>query len=58
MAAYRKNYRLCRGVHLSFQIVSGVIGRGAVLALIPAVPLAVATAGAIPAGITVILKFA
>ena len=58
MAAYRKSYRLCGGVHLSIQIVSGLVGCGAAAALIPAVPIAVAIAGAIPAGITVVLRFA
>ena len=58
VAAYRKSYRLCGGVHLSIQIASGLIGCGAVAALIPAVRIAVAIAGAIPAGITVISRFA
>ena len=59
VAAYRKSYRLCGGVHLSTQIASGLIGCGAVAALIiPAVLIAVAMAGAIPAGITVILRSA
>ena len=55
VAAYRKGYRLCGGVHISILIASGLIGCGAVAALIP---IAVAIAGAIPAGITVILRFA
>ena len=58
MAAYRKSYRLCGGVPLSAQIASGLIGCRAVAALIPAVPIAVAIACAISAGITVILRFA
>ena len=58
MAAYRKSYRLCGGVHLPIQNAYGLFGFGAVAALIPAVPIAVAFAGAIPAGITVILRFA
>ena len=56
VAAYRKSYRFCRGVHLSIQIISG--GCGAAAALIPAVPIAVAVAGTNPAGITVVLRFA
>ena len=58
VAAYRKSYRLCGGVHLSIQIASGLTGCGAAVALIPTVPITVATASAISAGITVTLKFA
>ena len=58
MAAHRKSYRLCGGVHLSIQIVSGLVGFGAAAALIPAVAIAVAIAGDIPAGITVVSRFA
>ena len=55
---YRKIYRLCGGVRFSVPIASGLIGCGAVAALTPAVPIAVAIADAIPAGITFILRFA
>ena len=58
VAAYRKSYSLCGGVHLLIQTASGLTGCGAVAGLIPAVPIAAAIAGAIPAGITVILRFA
>ena len=58
VVASGKSYRLYGGVNLSFQIALGLTGFGAVVSLIPAVPIAVAIAGAIPAGITVILRFA
>ena len=58
VAACRKSYRLCGGVHLSIHIISGLVGCGAAAALIPAVSIATAIAGAIPAGITVVLRFA
>ena len=58
MAVCRKSHRLCGGVHLSLQIVSGLVGCGAAAALIPAVPIAVAIVGSMPAGITVVLRFA
>ena len=52
--AYRKSYKICRSTHLSLQILSGLLGCGAVLALVPAVPIFVAIAGALPAGISVV----
>ena len=39
---------------IQFKIASSLIGCGAVAAFIPAVPISVAIAGAIAAGITVI----
>ena len=45
VAAYRKSYKICRSVHLSLQILAGFLGCGAVLALVPAVPIFVAIAG-------------
>ena len=38
---------------LSLQILAGLLGCGAVLALVPAVPIFVAIAGALPADISV-----
>ena len=38
-AAYRKSYKICRSTHLSPQIFAGILGCGAVLALVPAVPI-------------------
>ena len=49
VAAYRKSYKICRNAHLSLQIIAG-FGCGAVLALVSAVPILVAIAGALPAG--------
>ena len=41
-------------MHLSFLILAGRLGCGAVLALVPAVPIFVTIAGALPAGISVV----
>ena len=56
VAAYRKSYETCRNAHLSLQILAGLFGCGAVLALVPAVPIFVAIAGAFPAGISVVVS--
>ena len=56
IAAYRKSYRLCRNVSVAFKIGSGLIGCTAILALVPAIPIVVVVAGAIPAGIQIILS--
>ena len=56
VAAYRKSYKICRSVHLSLQILAGLPGCGAVLALVPAVPIFVAIAGTLPAGISVVVS--
>ena len=56
VAAYRKSYKICRSAHLSLQILAGLLGCGAVLALVPAVPIFVAIAGALPAGISVVVS--
>ena len=55
VAAYRNSYKICRSAHLSLQILAGRLGYGAVLALVPAVPIFVAIAGALPAGISVVV---
>ena len=52
VAAYRKSYKICRSAHLSRQILAGLLGWGAVLVLVPAVPIFKAIAGALPAGIS------
>lgn len=54
VAAYRKSYKLCGGTHLTLQIMAGLLGCGAILALVPVVPIFVALAGALPAGITIV----
>ena len=56
VAACRKSYKICRSAHLSLQILAGLLGCGAVLALVPAVPIFVAIAGALPAGICVVVS--
>ena len=56
VAAYRKSYRICRSAHLSLQILGGLLGCGAVLALVPAVPIFVAITGALPAGVSVVVS--
>ena len=56
VAAYRKSYKICRSAHLSLQILAGLLGCGAVLALVPAVPIFVTIAGALPAGISVVVS--
>ena len=56
VAAYRKSYKICRSVHLSLQILPGLLGCSAVLALVPAVPIFVVIAGALPAGISVVVS--
>ena len=48
IAAYRKSYKICRNAHLSLRILAGLLGCGAVLALVPAVPIFVAIPGALP----------
>ena len=55
VAAYRKSYKICRSAHLSLQIL-GLLGCGAVLALVPAVPIFVAIAGAFPASKSVVVS--
>ena len=55
VAAYRKCYKICRNTHLSLQILAGRLGCGAGLALVPVVPMFVAIAGALPAGIIVVV---
>ena len=52
VAAYRKSYKICRSAHLSFQIFVGLLGCGAVLAFVPAVPIFVAII--LPAGIIIV----
>ena len=56
VAAYRKSYKICRRAHLSLQILAGLLGCGAVLALVPAVPIFVVIAVALPAGISVVVS--
>ena len=55
VAAYRKSCKIRRSAHLSLQILAGLLGCGAVLALVLAVPIFVAIAGALPAGISVVV---
>ena len=55
VAAYRKRYKICRNTHFTLQILAGLLGCGAVLALVPFVPIFVAIAGAHPAGISVVV---
>ena len=56
VAACRKSYKICRSAHLSLQILAGLLGCGAVLALVPAVPIFVAIARALPACINVVVS--
>ena len=56
VAAYRKSYKICLSAHLSLQILAGLLGCSAVLALVPAVPIFVAITGALPAGISVVVS--
>ena len=56
VAAYRNSYKVCRSAHLSLQILAGLLGCGAVLDLVPAVPIFVAIAGALSAGISVVVS--
>ena len=55
-AVYRKSYKFYRSAHLSLQIFAGLRGCGAVLALIPAVPIFLAIAGAFPVGISLVVS--
>ena len=57
VAACRKSYKICRHRRLILQIFAGLLGCGAVLALVRVVPIFVAIAGALPAGISVVLLF-
>ena len=54
VAAYRKSYKICRSARLSLRILAGLLGCGAVLTLVPAVPICVVIAGALVAGISVV----
>ena len=45
VAADRKSYKICGNTHLTLQIFAGLLGCGAVLALVPVVPIFVAIAG-------------
>ena len=56
VTAYRKSYKICRSALLSLQIVAGLLGCGAVLALVPSVPIFVAIIGVLPAGISVVVS--
>ena len=56
VAAYRKRYKICQSVHLSLQILAGLLGYGTVLALVPAVRIFVSIAGALRAGISVVVS--
>ena len=56
VAAYRKSYKICRHTHLTLQSLAGLLGCSAVLALVPVVPIFVAIAGALPAGIRVVVS--
>ena len=56
VAPYRKSYKIYRNTHLTLQIFAGLLGCGAVLALVPVVPIFVAIAGALPAGISVVVS--
>ena len=56
VAANRKSYKICRSAHLSLQILAGLLGCGAVLALVRAVPIFVAIAGALAAGISLVVS--
>ena len=56
VAVYRKSYKICHSAHLSLHIHAGLLGCGAVLALVPAVPIFVAIALALPAGISVVVS--
>ena len=47
-AAYRKSYKLCGNINTALLITTGIISSTAVLALVPAIPIFVAAAGAVP----------
>ena len=49
VSAYRKSYRFCEKADKTIQIISGIVGSSAVLALIPAVPIFIVGVGVIPA---------
>ena len=55
LSKYVAAYRICRSPHLPLQILAGLLGCGSVLALVPAVPMFVAIAGDLPAGISVVV---
>ena len=42
-------------MHLTVQILAGLLGCGAILALVPVVPIFVVIAGALPVGISVVV---
>ena len=56
VAADRKSYKICRSAHLSLQILAGILRCGAVQAFVPAVPIFVGMAGALPAGISIVVS--
>ena len=49
VAAYRKSYRFCGTVDKTIQIISGIVGSSAILAIVPTIPIFIAGVGAIPA---------
>ena len=49
------DYKICRNAHLTLQIFAGLLGCGAVLVLVPVVRVFVAIAGALSAGISVVV---
>ena len=54
VAAYRRSYKLCGIINTTLQIVSGIIGCTAVLALVPAIPVFIAVVGAVPPVVAVL----
>ena len=55
VATYRKSYKICLNTHLTLQILAGLLGCGAVLALVSVVPIFAAIAEALLAGISVVV---
>lgn len=55
-AAYRKSYKFCGRVNTGLQITAGILGCSAALALVPAIPIFVAIAGAVPSVITIFVN--
>lgn len=55
-AAYRKSYKFCGKINTGLQITAGILGCSAALALVPAIPIFVAVAGAAPSIITIFIN--
>ena len=48
VSAYRRSYKFCGNINKAFMVTTGIVSSGAILALVPAIPVFVAALGTIP----------